>query len=41
VQHRTTRNKSINGEATELIIQVAPLRNSGLVLSTASVPLPR
>jgi len=29
------------GEPTELIHQVAPLRNSGFVPSTASVPLPR
>ena len=29
-----------SGESTELINQVAPLHNSGLVPSTASVPLP-
>ena len=31
----------INGDPTELINQVAPLCNSGLVPSIASVPLPR
>ena len=33
--------QACKGESTELIIQVAPLGNSGLVPSTASVPLPR
>ena len=32
--------KIVNGDPTELVIQVVLLRNSSVVLSTAKVPLP-